>query len=111
MEDYVTKAKEAEARVAAMEAGGARVSATEESAEAVDKKANLGVHEIDSRGAVSMDDDGGSSASNWDKKDTTISKNLWDDDLYKNVPVGIREFMKQEKRLNEKHSREGTLGG
>lgn len=115
MEEYVAKAKEADARVAAMEAGGARVSATEESAEAVGKKTNLGVHEIDPRGAVSMDDDGGGSASNWDVavsgKDTTISKNLWDDDLYKNVPVGIREFMKQEKRLKEKHSREGTLGG
>ncbi|KAI5917823.1 oxidoreductase-like protein [Camillea tinctor] len=39
-----------------------------------------------------------------------IAKDLWDDDLYKNVPVGIREFMKQEKRLKEKHDKEGTFG-
>jgi hypothetical protein len=39
-----------------------------------------------------------------------IAKNLWDDELYKNVPVGIREFMKQEKKLKEKHAREGTFG-
>ncbi|KAI1496291.1 oxidoreductase-like protein [Biscogniauxia marginata] len=39
-----------------------------------------------------------------------IAKDLWDDDLYKNVPVGIREFMKQEKKLKEKHDREGTFG-
>ncbi|KAI1487132.1 oxidoreductase-like protein [Biscogniauxia mediterranea] len=39
-----------------------------------------------------------------------IAKDLWDDELYKNVPVGIREFMKQEKRLKEKHEKEGTFG-
>ncbi|KAI1405085.1 oxidoreductase-like protein [Hypoxylon fuscum] len=66
-------------------------------------------------GAVSMDDDGGGSEANWqtDLKrahQPKIAKDLWDDDLYKNVPVGIREFMKQEKRLKEKHSRDGTVG-
>lgn len=65
--------------------------------------------------AVSMDDDGGGSETNWQadlkKADRPkIAKDLWDDDLYKNVPVGIREFMKQEKRLKEKHAREGTFG-
>ncbi|KAJ4303848.1 hypothetical protein N0V88_001445 [Collariella sp. IMI 366227] len=34
-----------------------------------------------------------------------------EEELYKNVPVGIREFMKQEKRLKEKHLREGTMRG
>ncbi len=38
-------------------------------------------------------------------------QDFWDDDLYQNVPVGIREFMKQEKRLKLKHEREGTDGG
>lgn len=65
--------------------------------------------------AVSMDDDGGGSDTNWDTSPASssakIAKDFWDDDLYKNVPVGIREFMKQEKRLKEKHSREGTSGG
>ncbi|KAI1089012.1 oxidoreductase-like protein [Rostrohypoxylon terebratum] len=65
--------------------------------------------------AVSMDDDGGGSETNWqtDVKiagQPKIAKDLWDDDLYKNVPVGIREFMKQEKRLKEKHIKEGTFG-
>jgi hypothetical protein len=32
-------------------------------------------------------------------------------DLFKGVPVGILEFMKQEKRLKEKHLREGTRAG
>lgn len=65
--------------------------------------------------AVSMDDDGGGSDTNWDVPSAPpspkIAKDFWDDDLYKNVPVGIREFMKQEKKLKEKHAREGTSGG
>lgn len=66
--------------------------------------------------AVSMDDDGGGSDTNWVDPlaavktaaggDAKIAKDFWDDELYKNVPVGIREFMKQEKRLKEKHARE-----
>ncbi|KAI0844227.1 oxidoreductase-like protein [Daldinia vernicosa] len=65
--------------------------------------------------ATSMDDDGGGSEANWqpDLKmadGPKIAKDFWDDDLYKDVPVGIREFMKQEKRLKEKHIREGTFG-
>ncbi|XXG95343.1 hypoxanthine-guanine phosphoribosyltransferase [Hypoxylon texense] len=65
--------------------------------------------------AGSMDDDGGGSETNWqaDLKMVDrpkIAKDFWDDDLYKNVPVGIREFMKQEKRLKEKHEKEGTFG-
>ncbi|KAF1732730.1 UPF0651 protein, mitochondrial [Beauveria bassiana] len=44
-------------------------------------------------------------------RDATIAKDMWTDDVFQNVPVGIREFMKQEKRLKEKHRREGTAGG
>jgi hypothetical protein len=43
--------------------------------------------------------------------DAKIAKDLWDDEVFQNVPVGIREFMKQEKRLKERHEREGTSGG
>ncbi|KAI1468981.1 oxidoreductase-like protein [Daldinia caldariorum] len=65
--------------------------------------------------ATSVDDDGGGSETNWqpDLKladRPKIAKDFWDDELYKDVPVGIREFMKQEKRLKEKHIREGTFG-
>jgi len=67
--------------------------------------------------SMSMDDDGGGSETNWTPEElkqkaagSKISRNLWDDDLYKNVPVGIREFMKQEKKLKEKHERDRTFG-
>ncbi|KAK8878932.1 oxidoreductase-like protein [Apiospora arundinis] len=58
--------------------------------------------------AMSMDDDGGSSIKHHQPE---ISKNMWNDDLYKDIPVGIREFMKTEKKLKERHHEEGTLGG
>ncbi|KAI0509725.1 oxidoreductase-like protein [Xylaria bambusicola] len=77
--------------------------------------------------AMSMDDDGGGSESHWrqpsgqekeeiiakkadNKGPPKIAKDLWDDELYSNVPVGIREFMKQERRLKKKHEEEGTFG-
>lgn len=68
---------------------------------------------------VSMDDDGGGSETNWGagavptpvSAGGKMAKDFWDDELYKNVPVGIREFMKQEKKLKEKHLREGTSSG
>ncbi|TQV97877.1 Oxidoreductase-like protein [Cordyceps javanica] len=65
-----------------------------------------------SSSSSSMDADSGGSEMNWPVVgDTKIAKDLWTDDMFQNVPVGIREFMKQEKRLKEKHEREGTSGG
>ncbi|KAI1827316.1 oxidoreductase-like protein [Xylaria intraflava] len=58
--------------------------------------------------APSMDDDGGGSEANWSDR-SKITKDLWDDGLYDNLPVGIREFMKHEKRLKEKHKKEGSF--
>ncbi|KAI0858458.1 oxidoreductase-like protein [Xylaria cubensis] len=67
----------------------------------------------------SVDDDGGGSETNWSAKEEEmakktdrpkIAKDLWDDDLYSNIPVGIREFMKHEKKLKKKHEEEGTFG-
>ncbi|WYZ35934.1 hypothetical protein EsH8_X_000581 [Colletotrichum jinshuiense] len=61
--------------------------------------------------SVSMDDDGGGSDTNPVPKDPEIAKNMWDDRLYNDVPVGIREFMKTEKKLKSIHEKEGTVGG
>ncbi|KLU87305.1 hypothetical protein MAPG_06306 [Magnaporthiopsis poae ATCC 64411] len=79
------------------------------------RSSSTAVEEVkpDMSGAISMDDDGGGSDTNWAPAEESpkIAKDLWDDRLYQNVPVGIREFMKQEKRLKEKHRLEGTSGG
>lgn len=64
---------------------------------------------------ASIGDDGSGRVENWDAGGQgaggTLTKDFWDEELYRNVPVGIREFMKQEKRLKEKHMKEGTVGG
>lgn len=49
--------------------------------------------------STSMDDDGGGSETNWPIPDPT-------EDVFANIPVGIREFMKTEKRLKQRHRRE-----
>ncbi|KAJ5632260.1 hypothetical protein N7490_008599 [Penicillium lividum] len=55
--------------------------------------------EVDSA-SQSMDDDGGGSDTNWPAPSQ-------DEDLFANIPVGIREFMKTEKRL--KHQKQTTV--
>ncbi|KAL6409306.1 hypothetical protein AUP68_05678 [Ilyonectria robusta] len=61
--------------------------------------------------AGSVDDDGGGSESNWTPSTgPKIAKDLWAKDVFESVPVGIREFMKQEKRLKEMHEREASAG-
>jgi hypothetical protein len=49
--------------------------------------------------AVSMDDDGGGSEANW-------SAGAAEDKLFDDIPVGIREFMRTEKKLKQKHREE-----
>lgn len=51
--------------------------------------------EVDSA-STSMDDDGGGSDTNWPMPAPT-------EDVFANIPVGIREFMKTEKKLKQKH--------
>lgn len=51
--------------------------------------------------STSMDDDGGGSETNWAVPGSG-------DDLFADIPVGIREFMKTEKRLKQIHRQEGS---
>ncbi|KKZ63049.1 hypothetical protein EMCG_02550 [[Emmonsia] crescens] len=51
--------------------------------------------------SMSMDDDGGGSEANWDGG-IGVGIGEDEDDLFSGIPVGIREFMKTEKRLREK---------
>lgn len=61
--------------------------------------------------SMSIDDDGGGSEANWSVEPQKLARDFWDEELYKGLPVGIREFMKQEKRLKQRHAKEGTAGG
>lgn len=53
--------------------------------------------------STSMDDDGGGSETNWELP-AVPETGIGEDDLFKGIPVGIREFMKTEKKLREKKS-------
>lgn len=106
MEWWAAANAEAERRLMAQEAGVGATAAAESAT--VSSPAS----------STSMDEDGGGSVGTWDIENVagqgvggTLTKDFWDDELYKNVPVGIREFMKQEKRLKEKHMKEGSFGG
>ena len=61
---------------------------------------------------VSMDDDGGGSEANWDNDldNNLLAGNKQEGDLLRGIPIGIREFIKTEKRLRERHTKERTAG-
>jgi hypothetical protein len=48
---------------------------------------------------VSLDDDGGGSEALW----STPTDGMNTADLFKDIPVGIREFMRTEKLLKQRH--------
>lgn len=113
MEEWVALSREAEKRLQAQRAQGpvdvlGSVSAVKgmKGLEGPGTAASKAVSE-----AVSMDDDGGGSDTNWPVEQPKIAKDFWDEDLYRGVPVGIREFMKTEKKLKERHEKEGSVGG
>jgi hypothetical protein len=121
MEWWASANAEAERRLRAQEAGVGATAAAESvtaSSPAVSTGSSMGITDHGAAAATSMDDDGGGSVGRWDVENLagqgvggTLTKDFWDEELYKNIPVGIREFMKQEKRLKEKHMKEGTFGG
>lgn len=130
MEEWALANDEAERRLAAGQdgGGGEQQEQQEQVAERAPSIPQPGVQQQPSpradqqepNYATSMDDDGGGSDTNWQNIGGPTGqgpgpihnkKEFWNEELYKNVPVGIREFMKQEKRLKEKHLRDGTAGG
>jgi hypothetical protein len=107
IEDWASASAEAERRLRAQDAGIAAGMA--ESSAPTPAPAAAGMQ--------SMDDGGGGSQTTWDgslgggEGGNKLAKDFWDEELYRNLPVGIREFMKHEKRLKAKHMKDGTLGG
>lgn len=66
-------------------------------------KAGLAAQRRESSGAAhSMDDDGGGSQANWQMDGDGEAET---GDLLKDLPVGIREFMKTDRMLKQKHMR------
>ena len=74
--------------------------------EARSREARVRVREREERigaSAASMDDDGGGSEALWREGDAGLSgaREWGEGGLFEGVPVGIREFMRTEKRLGE----------
>ncbi|KAF2148212.1 hypothetical protein K461DRAFT_282631 [Myriangium duriaei CBS 260.36] len=68
---------------------------------------SIGKDGVPAHVAVSMDDDGGGSDTNWNAGvDLDIGKGKKDSDLFGSIPVGIREFMRTEKMLKQRHADE-----
>jgi len=93
LEEWASKSTQARARLQAQRAQGTATGSM------ADPKAPSHV-------ATSMDDDGGGSEANW-----AGGLDLDGDsgDLFQGIPVGIREFMRTEKRLKEKHAKENAV--
>lgn len=100
MEEWAAASKEANAALA-------KEKSLEKGRGKRKRKVAAGVGEVEM--ATSMDDGGGSEGLWGPSGEDPLG--LEGRDLFEDVPVGIREFMKQEKRLKEKHARDGTSGG
>lgn len=95
LEEWASKSAEARTKLQAQrEAGAATGSMTSEAG-------------MPSHAATSMDDDGGGSETNWESGLAMSGK---EGDLFGDIPVWIREFMKTEKALKAKHLAEKTIG-
>ncbi|QIW95409.1 hypothetical protein AMS68_000927 [Peltaster fructicola] len=88
MEEWVAKSAEARARLEEQRAA-APVQALHNDAGSGDM-------------AMSMDDDGGGSDTNWNDEGPIGG------DMFEGIPVGIRAFMENEKRLKAKHKSESA---
>jgi predicted nucleic acid-binding Zn-ribbon protein len=95
MEEWAAKSAEARARIEEQRASG---QATGTMATASDTPSHV---------ATSMDDDGGGSEANWTSQTELGGQPA---DLFQGIPVGIREFMKTEKMLKERHTQGESVG-
>lgn len=92
MEQWAARVREAQVMIARTKAGAGPQTDMRQKPRA----------EVNSASA-SVDDDGGGREANWVLPSTGGDLG---DDLFAGIPVGIREFMKTEKRLREKRRKE-----
>ena len=92
MEDWAAKSAEARAALQAQRAASGKATGIMAAEEGTP------VHV-----ATSVDDDGGGSETNW-----VAEVGAGEDALFDDIPVGIREFMKTEKKLRQMHKEKET---
>ncbi|PNS13742.1 UPF0651 protein, mitochondrial [Sphaceloma murrayae] len=110
VEEWAAKSREAKMKLKALEGrdGGARAhSNMGESGQAITgERLATGIGKVPTHVAVSMDDDGGGSDTSW-----TADAQVGEDDMLGDLSVEIREFIRTEKMLKQRHARENNLGG
>jgi hypothetical protein len=87
MEEWAAKSTEARARMQAQQQSGQGTGSS------------IAEKDTPTHVATSIDDDGGGSETNWVAPASQ-------DALFENIPIGIREFMRTEKKLKERHKAE-----
>lgn len=92
MEEWAAKSTEARARMQAQRDAGQGTGST------------IAGNNTPTHVATSMDDDGGGSETNWVAPASQ-------DSLFDDIPVGIREFMRTEKKLKERQKAERAAAG
>lgn len=95
LEEYAAKSKEAKQKMTELRTKGQATGM-------MAQEAGMPNHT-----AISMDDDGGGSETNWASAPSLDSTSADDGDVdldpLAGIPIGIREFMKTEKKLKQKH--------
>jgi hypothetical protein len=105
LEEWAAKATEAQAKLRAQgKEGSADEKRLRTFTEAATKSTGL------PGGSASMDDDGGGSETNWSLELDKAGSPKAGEDLFSAIPVGIREYMRTEKMLKERHAQEARAG-
>jgi hypothetical protein len=104
LEEWAVQAAKAKAAMEAQAKGEVGDKATKKRGrrKKVDK---TGEKRVES--SSSMDDDGGGSETGWGAQLLDAGKSK--EELLSNIPVGIREFMRTEKMLKQKHKEEARV--
>ena len=98
MEEWAEKSAAARERVLDLQRKKKKKQRAADRRDMMDAKTATPMHVV-----TSTDDDGGGSEGNWSAAIGGLEVDGGKGDLFGNIPVGIREFMRTEKMLKEKH--------
>ncbi|KAK7565424.1 oxidoreductase-like protein [Phyllosticta citricarpa] len=109
LEEWALASREAKRRMKEMKAEGEKDKEKEMQVVAAESERRRLADAAAAASSTSMDDDGGGSEALWSAEELGGEDGfaaVEEDDLFKDIPVGIREFMKTEKKLKQMHAAE-----
>ncbi|KAK7514646.1 oxidoreductase-like protein [Phyllosticta citriasiana] len=107
LEEWALASREAKRRMKEMKGEGEKDKEKENQVVAAESERRR-LADAAAASSTSMDDDGGGSEALWSAEELGGEDGFAavEDDLFKDIPVGIREFMKTEKKLKQMHAAE-----